>query len=61
MRISRQSTPLQIKIDKKQVENVEVLNYLGNMITNDAHEKLRPELLWQKQQSTGRRLSLPAN
>jgi hypothetical protein len=28
--------PLQIKIDKKQVENVEEFNYLGSMITNDA-------------------------
>jgi hypothetical protein len=36
MRISRQPTPLQIKIDKKQVENVEEFNYLGIMITNDA-------------------------
>jgi hypothetical protein len=36
MRISRQPTPLQIKIDKKQVENVEEFNYLGRMITNDA-------------------------
>jgi hypothetical protein len=36
MRISRQPTPLQIKIDKKPVENVEYLNYLGSMITNDA-------------------------
>jgi hypothetical protein len=36
MRISRQSTPFQIKIDKKPVENVEQFNYLGSMITNDA-------------------------
>jgi hypothetical protein len=36
MRISRQPTPLQIKIDKKLVENVEEFNYLGSMITNDA-------------------------
>jgi hypothetical protein len=32
----RQPTPLQIKIDEKQVENVEEFNYLGSMITNDA-------------------------
>jgi hypothetical protein len=36
MRISRQPTPLQIRIDKKPVENVEEFNYLGSMITNDA-------------------------
>jgi hypothetical protein len=35
MRISRQPTTLQIKIDKNPVENVEESNYLGNMITND--------------------------
>jgi ribosome-interacting GTPase 1 len=29
MRISRQSTPLQIKIDKKPLENVEEFKYLG--------------------------------
>jgi hypothetical protein len=36
MRISRQRTPLQIKIDNKLVEKVEEFNYLGSMITNDA-------------------------
>jgi hypothetical protein len=36
MRISRQPTPLQIKIDEKLVENVEEFNYLDSMITNDA-------------------------
>jgi hypothetical protein len=36
MRISKQPFPLQIKIDKKLVENVEEFNYLGSMITNDA-------------------------
>jgi hypothetical protein len=36
VRISRQPTPLQIKIDKKPVENVGEFNYLGSMITNDA-------------------------
>jgi hypothetical protein len=36
MRISRQPTPLQIKLDKKPVENVEELNYLGSMIANYA-------------------------
>jgi hypothetical protein len=36
MRISRQLSPLQIKIDKKLVENVEEFNYFGSVITNDA-------------------------
>jgi hypothetical protein len=34
MRILRQPSPLQIKADKKPVENVEEFNYLGSMITN---------------------------
>ena len=36
MRISRQTSPIQIMIDQKQPENVEYFNYLGSMITNDA-------------------------
>jgi hypothetical protein len=36
MRISMQPTTLQIKIDKKLVENVGKFNYVGSMITNDA-------------------------
>jgi hypothetical protein len=36
MKTSTQPTPLQIKIDKQPVENVEEFNYLGSMITNDA-------------------------
>jgi hypothetical protein len=36
MIISRQQAPLQIKIGKKPVENVEEFNYLGSMITNAA-------------------------
>jgi hypothetical protein len=36
MRISRQPTPLQIKMDNKPVENVEEFNYLGSMIKYDA-------------------------
>jgi putative lipoic acid-binding regulatory protein len=36
MRISRQPYPIQIMIDRKQLENVEYFNYLGSMITNDA-------------------------
>jgi hypothetical protein len=36
MKISRHPTLLQIKIDKKQVKNMEEFKYLGSMITNDA-------------------------
>jgi hypothetical protein len=36
MRISRETSTLQIVIDQKQLENVEYFNYLGSMITNDA-------------------------
>jgi hypothetical protein len=36
MRISRQASPMTIMVDQKQLEDVEYLNYLGSMITNDA-------------------------
>jgi hypothetical protein len=36
MSISRQSFPVEIMIDKKQLQNVEYLNYVASMITNDA-------------------------
>ena len=35
MRISRQQSPVQIMIDRKQPENVEYLKYLCCVITND--------------------------
>jgi hypothetical protein len=35
VRISSQPNPVQM-IDQKQLENVEYLNYLGIMVTNDA-------------------------
>jgi hypothetical protein len=35
MRISRQSFPVNIMIDHKQLENVESFKYLGSMLTND--------------------------
>jgi hypothetical protein len=40
-RISRELLPLHIMINQKQLENVEYINYLGSMVTNDvkcAHE-----------------------
>ena len=35
LRISRQPSPIQIIIDQKEKDNVQYLNYLGSMITND--------------------------
>jgi len=35
MRNSRQPSPVQIMIHKKQLDNVEYFNYLGSMITNN--------------------------
>jgi hypothetical protein len=34
--VSRESSAVQIMIDKKYLENVEYLKYLGSMTTNDA-------------------------
>ena len=36
MKISREPSTVQIMIDQKQLENVEYLNYLVSMVTNDA-------------------------
>jgi hypothetical protein len=35
MRMSRQPTPVTIKIDQKQLENVKCFKYLGNVLTDD--------------------------
>ena len=35
MRISRQTFPVKIMIDQKQLENVESFKYLSSMLTND--------------------------
>ena len=35
MRISRQPSPVTIKIDQKQLENVKCFKYLGSMLTDD--------------------------
>jgi hypothetical protein len=63
MRISWHISPIQIMIDKKQLENVEYLNYLGSMISNNARCTCESKsgLPWQKQHSARRRLSSPAN
>jgi len=36
MRISRQSFPVQIRTEQKQLQNVENFKYFGSMIANDA-------------------------
>ena len=35
MRISRQPSPVTIKIDQKQLENLGCFKYLGSILTND--------------------------
>jgi len=35
MRISRQPSPITIKIDQKQLENVKCFKYLGSVLTED--------------------------
>jgi hypothetical protein len=35
MRISRQQTPVTIKIDQTQLENVKCFKYLGSLLTDD--------------------------
>ena len=35
MSISRQPSPITIRIDQKQLENVEFFKYLGSLLTND--------------------------
>jgi hypothetical protein len=35
MRISRQPTPVTIKIDQKQLENLKCFKYLGSILTDD--------------------------
>jgi hypothetical protein len=35
MRISRQPTPVTIKIGQKQLENVKCFKYLGSLLTDD--------------------------
>jgi hypothetical protein len=63
MRISRQLYPIKIMIDQNQLENGEYFNYLGSIITNDARctREINPELLWQKQHLTRRRIFSPSN
>ena len=48
MRISRQSSPVTITIDQKQLENVKCFNYLGSMLTDDGRCscEINPGLPW---------------
>ena len=43
MRISRQPSPIQIMIHQKQPGNVQYLNHMGSMITNDAIYRVSQE------------------
>jgi hypothetical protein len=54
MRISRQPAPIKVRIDQKQLENVEYFNYLGNMIKmmQSVKVKLNPELSWFKEETS---------
>jgi hypothetical protein len=63
MRISRQPTPVAMKINQKQLENVKSFRYLGSMLTEDGSvlAKLNPGLPWQKLHLKRRRIFLPAN
>jgi hypothetical protein len=61
--ISRKTSPLQIMIDEKQLENVEYFNYMGSKITNDARRtrEIKSSTDMAKQYTTGRKLFSPAN
>jgi hypothetical protein len=45
MRISRQPTPVIIKIDQKQLENVKCFKYLGSLLTDDG--RCTCEIKWR--------------
>ena len=63
MRISRLRSPIQNIRDQKQLENVEYLNCLSSIITNDAtcSREINPGLPWQEQRWTRRRLLSQVN
>jgi hypothetical protein len=63
MRISKETSPLRITIDKKQLENVKYFSYLGSMVIKDARHtcELNLGLPRQKLRSAEGRLSSPAN
>ena len=57
MRISRQSSRIQIVIDQRQVGNVECFTYLGFMINDTRYTReIKSKIAMAKQHSTRRRL-----
>lgn len=63
VRVSCQTSTLQIMIDQKQTENVEYFNYMGSIITNDARRtrEINPVLPRQKQHSARGKILSPAS
>jgi hypothetical protein len=63
VRISWQPSPIKIRTDQKQLEDVEYFSYLGSMITHDARctREIKSRIALEKQHSTRRRLPSPAN
>jgi hypothetical protein len=59
MRISQQSSPVQITTGQKKMENVEYFNYLGSFITSYARStcKIKDRISITKWQCTRRLLS----
>ena len=63
MRISTENCLLPIMIDRKKLETLDYLNYLGSMITNDVRrsQEIKFRIAMEKQRSTGGRIFSPAN
>jgi hypothetical protein len=63
MRFVREPSLLHIRMGQIQLENVEYLNCLGSMVTNDARCacEIKSGLQWQNQHSTGRIIFSAAN
>ena len=63
MSISRQPSPVAIKVDQKQLENVKCFKYLGSMLTDDGRCtcEIKSRIAMAKLHLTRRRIFLPAN
>jgi hypothetical protein len=62
--MTRRPSPVLIRRDLKQINNMEYFNYLGSVITNNlrcTRAKLNTRLPWQRQHSTRRRLFSSTN